>query len=257
VSKLSSSAAIVPEQTEASEPAPPSRLALVPSNGGTPEKIRWTLQQGFTRRIDGGSDSIVSRRELSALRGRVFYAEGRRPQFLGPDGEFADEDEHDSAAFHLIGSSGSERIAACRLVRFQDVATTDFERRVGPEAVEKLLAASQVGRGEVVEVSRWVVDARFREEGLGAQLIAGLWALALNVGVVMALAWAGTRDGQARALTAMGGSPISGVARIKSEAWDDELQALSFDPRYPARRFRPWVDRMSERLGFGEVSWAR
>ncbi|HET6980717.1 MAG TPA: hypothetical protein VFI53_01180, partial [Myxococcaceae bacterium] len=148
-------------------------------------------------------------------------------------------------------------IAACRLVRFQDVARTDFERRVNVGVLDRILAGLDVGRGDVVEVSRWVVDPRFRQERLGGLLIAGLWALALHLRIAAALAWAGTRDGQARALVAMGGRPIPGMLPMKSTAWDDELQALSFAPVRPASPFRSWVERMNERLGFRELSWAR
>jgi hypothetical protein len=256
VRELSSNAAVPLENAETANSEPPARLALVTDIGVGEAKLRWTLQCGFVGRL-GGQGAVISRRELTALRGRVFYAQGRRPQFLTANGEFADEDEHDSVAFHLIGSSGDQPVAACRLVRFPDVATTDFERRVGSEAIERIIGALRIGRGDVAELSRWVVDPRFRHAGLGAQLIAGMWALAAHLRTLVGVAWAGTRDGQARALVAMGGSPISGVERIKSEAWDDELQALSFELDRPAPRFQSWVARMRKRLGLREMSWAR
>ena len=253
----SSKAAVVFEDLPRGEAGSTAHLSVVANNGVTKQRVRWTLQRGFIGRVVPGRSPLVSRRELSALRGRVFYAEGRRPQFISANGEFADEDEQDFAAFHLIGSTGAVPVAACRMVRFRDVAMTDFERRVGSRVIEQVLGALQVGRGDAAEVSRWVVDPRFRQEGLGALLIAGMWVLAAHLRILAALAWAGTRDGQAHALMAMGGSPISGVTRIKSEAWDDELQALSFDPYRPATQFQSWVCRMGDRLKLPDVSWAR
>jgi hypothetical protein len=254
--KVSRSAKPESKNEHAGPPGTSQRLTVVAVPAEEAE-VSWTLQHGFLSQVDSCGAPIISRHDLSAFRGRVFYADGRRPQFLSPGGEYADEDEHDAVAFHLIGTVGAHPIAACRLVRFRDVARTDFERRIDSDVIDRMLARLNVGRGDTVEVSRWVVDPRFRQERLGASLIAGLWAFALHLGVLAALAWAGTRDGQARALIAMGGSPISGMVPMKSMAWDDDLQALSFDPSRPAPRFRPWVNRMNERLGFGELSWAR
>ena len=256
--RLSSSAIIVSDEASPNVSRTDSHSRRVRNQSAEAAQLHWTVQRGFIAPLNGGSASLITRRELSALRAGVFDdAAERTPQCLGAGGEFAAEDEHDSVAFHLIGSSETRPLAACRLVRFRDVATPDFERRVGSVALEQILQALRVDRRNIAEVSRWIIDPRLPGKILGPVLIAGMWALAAHLRISVGFACAGTPDIPAAALAAMGGRPIEAEAWMKSEVRDEGLQPLWFDVLHPAPRVQCWVNAMKHRLELPDASGSR
>src|SRR4051812_13932254 len=54
-------------------------------------------------------------REISEFRGRILYAEGRRPSFRRKDGGYSDEDPLDSQSFHVTVRAAGDLVGYIRI----------------------------------------------------------------------------------------------------------------------------------------------
>ena len=218
-------------------------------------EVTWSVQRGFETPLGNTEIAPISRRQLALMRGKVFYASGRRPPFLRPDGSFSDIDDIDDVAYHVIGREGEAPIASLRLLSMSDSGQSRFESLLPPGFFERLLAERKVPRDACCEVSRWVVTKVNRRQKLGVRLVAGGWGLTRWLKLRDAWAWAGTRDGQTDALVKMGAVRVSGLEPHRSKEWDDELQAIHFDLMRPPQEMAPLIKDMARRLGLGEVEF--
>ena len=213
------------------------------------ETCVWAVQKGFTgTRRSAETVRPLGRDELAGMRGKVFFASGRRRAFMNDDGTYTDIDEYDDLSWHVFGRIKDELVAACRVLHFQDTPETAFEKHAGPAAAAKYLAAKGLSRVECGEASRWVVMKRERGGRLAARAIAGGWGVVQWLKCRGVWAWAGTRDGQSRALMRMGGQPVEGLPLLRSDSWDDELQALYFEIQNPPAAMVPLIAEMKTLL---------
>ena len=95
--------------------------------------------------------------ELSEMRGRVLYAEGRRPAFRLANGRFADPDPLDVYAYHLVAYAATGAVGCIRLVPLADLPECFSEHLVGHQAFAQALDALQMTRPQAVEGGRWMV----------------------------------------------------------------------------------------------------
>jgi hypothetical protein len=84
--------------------------------------------------------------ELSEMRGRLLYAEGRRPAFRLSNGKFADDDGLDRYAYHLLAHAPSGLVGCGRLVSLAAVAKCATETLVGSQPLDNALLAANVSR---------------------------------------------------------------------------------------------------------------
>src|SRR5215204_2326985 len=116
---------------------------------------------------------LIQLDEISELRGRVLYENGRRPAFRLPTGRFADPDPLDPYAYHIIARNDGNSIGCVRNVPVIQGVTCLTERLLGKMQFSEMLAALGVERTGAVESSRWMVDPNFRSLRVGILLAAG------------------------------------------------------------------------------------
>lgn len=212
----------------------------------TPEvnlSLTWQIYQAKAAQ---SSDPVIN--ELQHMRGRVAYANGRRPRFMNDDGHLCDPCPLDSLCHHVFVRAQSQLIGSCRLLEPAQSGITGIEAEIGTESYEQALSEIAVSRQHVAEASRWIVMPEYAALSLGLRIIAGIWALsqALKIQVVMAIA--GTAMGQANALIRTGAKPIKSFKPFFSSKYDEELVLLYFEIARPASRFRPLIEQMRSTL---------
>ena len=158
----------------------------------------------------GRSSSLPSwLREVQEMRGRVCYAEGRRPSFLTAAGDFLDADSADHDAFHIIGRAQGSAVGCARLLRLANHPNGMMASTFGERQFDDILKGLGTTRQRVAEASRWMVLPEYRG-GLGRNLIAATWAVVRWTGVDGTVALAGTRQFQDAALIRMGAAESLG-----------------------------------------------
>ena len=199
-------------------------------NHPTAAELRFPVGQQLKWQLPAGRGGWLE--ELQEMRGRVLYAEGRRPSFRLADGSFADANDVDLSAYHLLVRC-DERIVACARILHPIPASSTVVSSTGPDHVGNLLHRRNVMPDDACEASRWVVEPDFRKLGLGLHVVAASWAVAQWLGVKLAFVMAGTRDRQDRMLMRMGAHAVDDLAAVRSELYDDDLRLLYFDVAHP------------------------
>jgi N-acyl-L-homoserine lactone synthetase len=187
--------------------------------------------------------------ELSAMRGQVLYADGRRPSFRLPDGSFADADPLDAYAYHLLARQADQVAGTCRLLPLASAPTCVTESLLVPELFEQLLRVLETPRVRMSEPSRWLVQWHYRKTKLAMQLAAGIWAVARWLGHERSFTMVGIRDGQDRMFLRVGAHLSPGIPVLSSDRFADELRCLYFDVGRPAEAFAGMVNQMGQILG--------
>jgi N-acyl-L-homoserine lactone synthetase len=186
------------------------------------------------------------------MRGRVLYANGRRPEFKTSDGQFLDRDEADQYYHHLLLRNSIDLVGCCRVTPLEGIAKCTIERELGDEVFKRLLKTVGHCRKEIGESSRWLV----RDHGLGfrpgLRLIAGIWAMSVALNLKTVIAIAGTRDGQAAALERTGARRFPGVLPFVSPKYDDEVVPMYFDLAVPSTTFSALIVQMADQLSLKE-----
>ncbi|MBM3926393.1 MAG: GNAT family N-acetyltransferase [SAR202 cluster bacterium] len=195
--------------------------------------------------------------ELVHMRGRVLYANNRRPMFRTAAGELVDSDPTDHAAYHVLARSEGELIGCCRMVRLDAIPCSTTEELLGAGRFQKLLDCLQVKRSDTGEAGRWVAVPEARGLEVGLRLVAGAWAVARRLGLKTVVAVAGTRDGQDAALMRIGGRRVEDVGPIAAPRYADEVVVITFDVARPTPSFASLVQQMEETLFAPQGSLAR
>ena len=200
----------------------------------------------------GADDGAVSApqwlAELSEMRGRILFAEGRRPAFRLEDGSFADPDPLDAYAYHILARTPFGLAGCCRILSFATAPTSVTESILGPQFGQLLLKLGTT-RAESCEGSRWLVAREYRAKATALRLVAGAWAVARWLGFKYIIGMVGTKDKQDCVLRRTGGRPVPGLATHTCKTFADELRALYFDVLHPAQPFSSLVDEMEALLG--------
>lgn len=167
--------------------------------------------------------------ELSEMRGRVLFDEGRRPGFQLADGTFADPDPLDTHAYHLLVHSSASLVGCTRVVPLINTPTCITESFLGDEEFDRLLLVLGSTRAQTAEGSRWMVVPEHRGSRLGLSLVAGGIAICRCLGMKTVIVMAGTRDGQDRLLMHLGFHPVPGIALHNAPMFDDHIRLLYLD----------------------------
>ncbi len=186
--------------------------------------------------------------ELQELRGRVLYDNGRRPNFLQPNGSYRDSDALDLVSYHLIVRWRGHIAGCARVTPLTQGTCGVVEETLGTDGFETMLAAIGATRGRTSEASRWIVAPEFRGGSLGFHLVAASWALGQWLGAQIGFVAAGTRNRQDTMLIRMGARSTN-LPKVHSEEFDDELHILHFDVQRPSRSMISWIEHMNLALG--------
>lgn len=186
--------------------------------------------------------------ELSEMRGRVLYADGRRPAFRQADGRFADVDPLDGFAYHLLARNPAGLAGCIRLLPLAESPACVTERVLGPERFQELLREIGTPVVRMSEASRWAVAPGQRRSTVGMRLIAGMWLVCRHLGHRVTIGLAGRREGQDQLLIRTGARPLDSIPPFALPQFADELQVLCFDLWKPAPTFETVMARMAEDL---------
>jgi N-acyl-L-homoserine lactone synthetase len=186
--------------------------------------------------------------EISELRGRVLYEDGRRPAFRLPTGRFGDPDPLDQHAYHIIARTSGIVVGCVRNVPITVGVMGITERLLGQEQFAEVLATLGVERRDVVECGRWIVDRNFRALRIGMLLAAGAVTTAHALGFRLLLCSVGTRDQQDRILSGLGLRRVAGLPLVPVPEFNDELCVMSIQPDHPPSHFAELMAEMHEKL---------
>lgn len=193
--------------------------------------------------------------ELSAMRGRLLYAEGRRPAFRLANGRFADEDALDRDAYHLLAYAATGLVGCIRLVPLAAVARCVTETLVGSHPFQHALLILDVSRHQAAECGRWMVEPEYRSNSmLAMRLAAGIIALGRQLGHRILVGPTGTRDGQANLLMRIGMQPLPTLTPQTVPLYSDEFQFIYIDPRCASAKFMLLINQMAERLALAALA---
>jgi hypothetical protein len=192
--------------------------------------------------------------ELSEMRGRLLYAEGRRPAFRLSNGKFADDDALDHYAYHLLAYAATGLVGCARLVSLAARARCVTETLVGSQSLHNALLALNVSREQAAECGRWLVAPQYRRTSmLAMRLAAGIFAIARQLEHKILVGSAGTQDGQVNLLIRIGFQPLPTLAPLVVPLYNDELQFLYIDPRYASAKLTPLINQMVEGLALASL----
>jgi hypothetical protein len=175
-------------------------------------------------------------RELSEFRGRILYAEGRRPGFQRNDGRYADDDPLDSRSFHITARTAGELVGCTRIRPLPEYAQSSLGRLVTEGQLEAVLEEMRLARNDCLEVSRWTVAPSARGTAVAPTLVVSAWAVGRWLGKRRLLATVGARDGQVTMLARFGGQVLQSVNAKFIAEYDDELAMMHFDLNCPPQR---------------------
>ena len=115
--------------------------------------------------------------ELSEFRGRILYANGRRPGFAREGGQYKDGDPLDRESFHVTVRADGALIGCVRVTPLPEYSRSFIGRRVGPSYLEAAVNLMNLARTDCVEAGRWIVAPSARGTVLGPILLLGLWVI--------------------------------------------------------------------------------
>jgi hypothetical protein len=174
--------------------------------------------------------------DLSEFRGRILYADGRRPRFRGEGGEYADEDSLDSRSFHITARRGGDLVGYTRIRPLPEYSQSSLGRLVTRCKFEAVLKEIRLMRNDCLEVSRWIVAPSERGTSVAPTLVVSAWAVGRWLAKRRLLATVGARDGQGTMLARFGGEVLRSINPKFIPEYDDELAAMQFDLNYPPPR---------------------
>ncbi|MFD6418685.1 ThiF family adenylyltransferase [Streptomyces sp. NPDC060194] len=184
---------------------------------------------------------------MRAMRARILYDRGRRPEFRTAEGAYADEQELDLGAWHLFGTDapGAQPLGYVRLSTPETGELFQTRSYLGGERYEEALREHGVGVGETFEHSRLVVEHRARKLGLGVHLNAVAMAAARHLGAKAMIGTSGTADGQDVFHGRFGFRPLTGTRRYV-ERYTEDVVVLLYRAADPAGEYEELVARLEE-----------
>jgi hypothetical protein len=203
--------------------------------------ISWKLHEP-------GAASAVQLEEISELRGRVLYANGRRPRFRLATGRFADPDPLDPEAYHIVALESGNPVGCVRNVPVSEGIPCITDHLLGQTHVSEMLAGFGVEKKDAVECSRWMLDPEFRASHIGALLAGGAVAVARTLGFKLLFCSVGTRDKQDRMLARLGLRYVPGLPLIAVPEYNDDLCVMYIKPHLPTPRMAELMAKMDLEL---------
>lgn len=148
-------------------------------------------------------ESVVA--EVRAFRAEVFFDVGRRPSFAAADGGFADSEEADHYACHLVCRDRTGALAGClRTGRADLLPSSAVEEHLGGHRTAQLIRDLGVDRAQVLELGRLAVAPDRRLRGTAATLLLASHVMARRLGCVILWGTVAEGDGQHRFLIRFG-----------------------------------------------------
>jgi N-acyl-L-homoserine lactone synthetase len=229
--------------------------------------LSWQLH-GPLRDLTSGTGDVWPKwiDEVRSLRGAALFGNGRRPHFRTEDGHYADPDPIDLHAWHVLAYADGSVVGCVRVYPLAGGGPPCLtETLLGEERFSQMLRGIGKGRGNVIEIGRWVVDPTFRiprslAPGIAVQLAAGAGALAFALvnqsedenGV--AIFSAGSLDKQYLMLSRLGLRPVPGIEPVASTEYDDVIRVMYCTNTHELQlRFRRMIDAMAEAIHIDEV----
>ncbi len=166
--------------------------------------------------------------EISEFRGRVLYADGRRPHFQSADGHYSDDDPQDLESLHVTVRNHGALVACLRLTPTVH-SLTFIGRLVGAHDLNVVLRNMRLTGGDCVEAGRWIVLPSLRGTDLGRTLLLSCWAVGRWLNKRCLFGLAGTRDGQAKMICRTGGQTVPGMGVRRVQDLDDDVSLVYFD----------------------------
>jgi hypothetical protein len=166
--------------------------------------------------------------EISEFRGRVLYANGRRPHFQSAGGQYSDDDPQDLESLHVTVRNHAALVACMRLTPTLH-SRTFIGRLVGAYQLNVVLSTMHLRGNDCMEAGRWIVLPSARGTELAKTLLLSSWAVGrwLNKRCIFGLA--GTRDGQAKMIRRTGGQTVAGMGVRRVQDLDDDVSLVYFD----------------------------
>ena len=186
--------------------------------------------------------------ELSAFRGRILYANGRRPGFMAHDGSFIDEDLLDSDSLHITARAAGQLVGCIRLRPLPEHSQSLLAPILSEARLELLLRALSVDRSDCLEARGLTVEPSMRGASLGSKLMIGCWVVGRWLRKRFILGAVGTRDRQSRLMAHIGAELVPCTERVFASEFDDELQAMYIDLDHPPARLQADLDRVARLL---------
>jgi hypothetical protein len=184
--------------------------------------------------------------EISEFRGRVLYADGRRPHFQSTFGKYSDDDPQDLESLHVTVRNQGALVACLRLTPTLH-SRTFIGRSVGANHLNAVLRNMHLAGNDCVEAGRWIVLPSARGTNLGRTLLLSCWAVGRWLNKRCLFGLAGTRDGQAKMICRTGGQTVPGMDVRLVQDLDDVVSLVYFDldrpPQFVAAQL-PSVQRL-------------
>ena len=171
--------------------------------------------------------------ELSEFRGRILYANGRRPRFARDGGQYADDDPLDVESFHVTVRADGALIGCARVTPLPEYSRSFIGRRVGPSYLEAAVNLMNLARTDCAEAGRWIVAPSARGTVLGRLLLLSLWVIGQWLDKRCLFGAVGVRDGQSTMVGRCGGHVAPGIDPVFVKEYDDELSVMYFDLSHP------------------------
>src|SRR5262249_53337021 len=142
--------------------------------------------------------------EISEFRGRILYADGKRPKFKQDDGGYADDDHLDSRSFHVTARAEGELVGYVRIRPFQEYSQCTLRWLVTQRQLDAILDETRLTSNDCLEISRWIVAPPARGTEVASMLVISCWAVGMWMGKRCLLSAVGLRHGQATMLGRFG-----------------------------------------------------
>jgi len=171
--------------------------------------------------------------ELSEFRGRILYANGRRPGFVREGGGYADEDPLDADSFHVTVRAAGALIGCARVTPMPEYGRSFIGRRFGPSCLASVVQLMKLARTDCAEVGRWIMAPPWRRREVGYLLLLSMWVVGRWLDKRCLFGAVGGRDGQSNMVLRSGGHLAPGIHPLFVSALDDELSVMYFDLCHP------------------------
>lgn len=198
----------------------------------TAAAYEWHILPSIARTASG----LLILAEISEFRGRILYADGRRPLFRQEGGRYADEDPLDPGSFHVTARRDGDLVGYIRIRSLPEHPQSSLGLLMTRRQFDAALEEMCLARYDCLEVSRWIVAPCARGTDVGATLVVAAWAIGRRLRKQRLIATVGTRDGQVRMLARFGGQTVHSLGAKFVGEYDDELATMYFELNHPPPR---------------------
>ena len=212
---------------------------------GATSGVPWCVSAFRIAAGDPEAAGLVGR--IRELRARILFDRGRRPDFRIPDGGYADEQELDFGAWHVVGRREPDGppLGYVRLSTPETGKLFQSRSYLGADRYEEVLREHGLGVAETFEHSRLVVEHQARKLGLGVHLNAFAIAAARSLGAKAMIGTSGTADGQDRFHERFGFRAVPGTRRYV-EQYTEDVMIMLYRAAAPGGEYGDLVEELED-----------